>query len=256
MSKTVFIAGASRGIGKALAIEFSRNGWNTFLTARNTENLQLLKDEILSKYAVSCEIGKLDITIESDYDKSFHKCLQIYSSIDLVILNSGISKSVKLKNIDLETIRQIYETNFFGIVTGMKKSIDIFLNQKYGKLAVVSSLADARGIPGSAAYSSSKAAISQISDAARIELRNSNIEVVLIKPGFVTTDMTAKHTFHMPFLISAERAAIIIYKGLKRNKMRIYFPFPTAILTYLLKLIPSFLFEFLFRFWKGEDSQL
>jgi hypothetical protein len=141
-------------------------------------------------------------------------------------------------------------------VNGLKHFTNYFKEQKYGKIAIVSSLADARGFPGSSAYAASKAAISHITEAARTELKPYNIDVVSVKPGFIITDMTANHKFYLPFLISSEKYARNFYKGIARGKMRIYYPYPTAFLTYLLKIMPGFMFDFIMRFWKGENADL
>ncbi|OGU56116.1 MAG: hypothetical protein A2X64_05455 [Ignavibacteria bacterium GWF2_33_9] len=253
-SNSVLIIGASRGIGKALAFEFAKNGWDLFLASRDIENLKTIKSEIESKYSVDCIITVLDVTSDKDYELVFSKIRNQNHNLDLIILNSGISKPINLSEIDENIIRQIFETNFFGIVRGMKFAVDYFKIIGKGHIATVSSLADARGFPGSSAYVASKTAISHFTEAASIELRKSNINVTLIKPGFVITDMTANHKFTMPFLISAEKSAKIIYSGIKKGKKQIYFPLPTAIGSYLIKILPGFIFRYLTKFWKGENG--
>jgi short-subunit dehydrogenase len=256
INKTVFIVGASRGIGKSLAYIFAKNNWNLFLVSRNLDELQMIKDELISKYSIQCEISQLDITKYDDHLIALEKCKQVFPQLDLVVLNSGISESVKISELDLDVTRKIFETNFFGILSGLQIFVDYFKNQKFGKIAIVSSLADARGYPGSSVYAASKAAISHITEAARIELKSLNIDVIAIKPGFVITDMTSKHKFRMPFLMTAEKSAQIIFSGLMKNKKRIYYPLSTTFLSYLIKIIPGFMFDFLMRFWKGENSNL
>lgn len=256
IQNTVFIIGASRGIGKSIAFEFARNGWNLFLTARNLDDLTSVQKEIQRHYSVKCEINVLDVTLDSDFEKTIDKFSANFETLDLVIFNSGISEPILLKDIDIDLFRKIFETNFFGIVNGLKHFVEYFKKQSFGKIAIVSSLADARGFPGSSAYTASKSAISHVTEAARIELKSLNIEVISVKPGFVKTDMTANHKFHMPFLISSEKYAKNFYQGIVKGKKRIYYPYPTAFLTYLLKIIPSSIYDFLMRFWRGENAKL
>lgn len=249
-NKNVFIVGASRGIGKSLSLEFAKNNWNCFLASRNLNDLADLKSQITENYEVKCEVHLLDVTNYEQYSNALDNCLTKFKKIDLVILNAGISIPNQFFNLNLESAREILETNLFGVINGLKTFTEYFKIQGYGKIAIVSSLADTRGFPGSSLYAASKAAVSHIAEAARIELRNNNIEIITIKPGFVKTDMTEKHKFYMPFLMNSDKAAQIIFKDIFNNKKRIYFPFFTAFSSYFLKILPSFIYEFIFRIWE------
>lgn len=249
-NKNVFIVGASRGIGKSLALEFAKNNWNCFLTSRNLNDLEELKSQIIENYEVKCEAHSLDVSNYEQYSTALEEYTTKFPKIDLVILNAGISIPIHFFDLNLEFVREIFDTNLFGVIYGLKTFTEFFKIQGYGKIAIVSSLADSRGFPGSSFYAGSKAAVSHISEAARIELQNNNIEIITIKPGFVKTDMTEKHKFYMPFLMDSDKAAQIIYKGIFKNKKRIYFPLLTAFSSYLLKILPSFIYEFLFRNWE------
>jgi short-subunit dehydrogenase len=129
----------------------------------------------------------------------------------------------------------------------MEYIIPIMREQGYGKIAAVSSLADARGIPFSSAYSSSKAALTKALEAARIELKPYNIDVVTIRPGFVESEITDKNDYKMPLIMSAERAVKIIAKGLTKHKSYINFPFGTYFVASLMRIMPNPLYEFIMR---------
>jgi len=108
----------------------------------------------------------------------------------------------------------------------------------------VSSLADSRGWKGSGFYCASKAATTILLENLRVELKPFNVKVITVKPGFVETPMTAKNKFPMPFLMSAEKAARIIIKGMKKEKRVIQFPLPMVISSKLIRVVPDFLFEY------------
>ncbi|MGB9702913.1 MAG: SDR family NAD(P)-dependent oxidoreductase [Candidatus Kapaibacteriota bacterium] len=243
MNKTVLITGASKGIGKALAIQFAKNNWDLIITSRNLEKLNILRTEIINQFNVQCQALTLDVT---DLN-AFSKVLDVFSfdKIDLIILNAGISYPFNFKQEDFEKARLVFETNFFGVLNGLQTFIPFLEKQGYGKIAIVSSLADAKGFPGASVYAASKSAVSFISSAARTALKNKNIEIITIKPGFVKTDLIVNGDFPILFALDADKAAEIIYNGIQNNRKRIYFPFSTSILSYILKLIPSFIFEFL-----------
>ncbi|MFN3780850.1 MAG: SDR family NAD(P)-dependent oxidoreductase, partial [Candidatus Kapaibacteriota bacterium] len=120
-----------------------------------------------------------------------------------------------------------------------------FMQKPGGKIVIISSLADARGFPSSSAYSSSKAAVTKLAEAARIELKPLGIDVITVKPGFVKTDMTAKNKFPMPFLLEPDEASKIIWNGIINNKKSIQFPLPMVMLTKFIAILPNSIFDFL-----------
>ena len=108
-----------------------------------------------------------------------------------------------------------------------------------GQIAIVSSIAGYRGMPGAPAYSASKAAVMAYGEALRGELAGEGVAVTVICPGFVKTPMTAVNDFPMPFLMEAERAARIIRRGLARNAALITFPLPMRLAAWWMRVLPS-----------------
>jgi short-subunit dehydrogenase len=244
----VLITGSSRGIGYALAKEFISNGTNLFLIARNIEKLEQLA--LSENNRVNIIYYQCDVGDKAALNKAIDRAFLEMGRIDLAILNAGIGIPDSFENYSTETLKQIMDVNFYGIANGLEKLIPLMKQQGGGVIAGTTSLADARGFPGSSAYSVSKAAASHLLEASRIELSGSGIKIVTIKPGFVRTDMTAKNNFFMPFLMDVEKAAKIIISGLERGKSRIYFPLPTVFLTYIVKIVPGWLYEGMFKFRK------
>ena len=119
-------------------------------------------------------------------------------------------------------------------------TFSIFGKRKFGKIAVVASLAGYVGFPNSSAYSPTKAALISLCESLRSDLEQYNVILQVINPGFVKTPMTDKNDFFMPFLISAEKAAEYIYKGLKTNRFEIIFPKIFAYILKLLRILPYF----------------
>jgi short-subunit dehydrogenase len=107
-----------------------------------------------------------------------------------------------------------------------------------GHIAITSSIAGFRGMPGAPAYSASKAAVKAYGEALRGWLAADGVRVSVICPGYVESRMTAGNAFPMPFLMSAERAARIIKRGIEHNRARIVFPWPTATAAWLLGFLP------------------
>ena len=239
--KNVLIFGASRGIGKALAIRYSRIASKLVITSRNINLLSELAGKI------KCFYIKCDISEKQDVSNAVSFAIDKLNTIDLVIINSGLGGPNWLDNFSSEELKAIYSTNVFGIAHVFEFIIPFMTAQGYGTIACVSSLADVRGFPGSSAYSSSKAGASAFLEAARIELKPKNIRVVTVRPGFVRTDMTAKNEFRMPFIMSPEKAAMKIIKGIEDGKTIVNFPLPLVFITTILRLLPSWLYERLIR---------
>jgi|YNPMSStandDraft_1061717.scaffolds.fasta_scaffold00038_27 short-subunit dehydrogenase len=244
--KNILITGASRGIGKALVASYLNKNNRVFAIARNTENLSVLKHQ----FQQQLEFTTCDVSEPNQVRNAFSLAENYLNKVDIAILNAGISGSEGFDNFLSEKFIKIYKTNLFGVVYFFEHLIPHFKNNGGGVLAAVSSLADVRGFPGSAAYSSSKVALTHTLEAARAELSKFNIRVVTIRPGFVRTDMTAKNRFPMPFMIEPEKAAEIILNGIERGNLRINFPLPTYLLTNLIKFMPDGLYDFIMRNYK------
>lgn len=243
--KNILISGASRGIGWALLQKYLQNGNRVFAVSRNVSNFITLKEQ----YPTAFDYVSCDVAEKSDVENATKNAFNFLNNIDLAILNAGISGSENFENFSSEKYKYIFNTNLFGVLHFFEYLIPLMKNNG-GTIAVTSSLADVRGFAGSAAYSSSKAALTRTLEAARAELHRFNIKIVTIRPGFVRTDMTAKNRFPMPFMIDAGQAAEIIINSLDAGKSRINFPFPTYLITNLLQMMPDALFDFVMKFYK------
>ncbi|MEJ5245444.1 MAG: SDR family NAD(P)-dependent oxidoreductase [Bacteroidota bacterium] len=244
--KNILISGASRGIGWALVQKYLQNGNRVFAVSRNISNFIALKEQFPNTF----DFASCDVSDKSDVDNAIQNAGNFLNKIELAILNAGISSSENFENFSSEKYKYIFNTNLFGVLHFFEYLIPSMKNNNGGTIAVTSSLADVRGFAGSAAYSSSKAALTRTLEAARAELHRFNIKIVTIRPGFVRTDMTAKNRFPMPFMIDAGQAAEIIINALDAGKARINFPLPTYLITNLLQMMPDALFDFVMKFYK------
>ncbi len=172
------------------------------------------------------------------------------SPLDLVVANAGISGGTSGANgggEGAEQTRRIFETNVTGLLNTVLPAIPPMQRRGGGQIALMSSVASFRGMPGAPAYSASKAAVRAYGEALRGALAPSGIRVSVICPGFVRSCMTAANRFPMPLLMDAERAARIIRRGLERDKPRIAFPWPTYFAAWLMGTLPPVLTDPLLR---------
>ena len=242
-SKRIFITGASRGIGKALALKYAKRGSELFLVARNTDDLSALCSLINSEGG-KAHFAHLDVTNREEYKSVIAKAVEVMGAIDLAFLNAGISYHTLFAEYNSDNLRETIETNLFGVAYGLEYVIPVMKLQGKGTIAGVSSIADFRGLPGSSSYSASKSAVSYLLESARPELKPLGIDIVTIRFGFIKTDMTNKNHYYMPFLLTPEFTADKIISGIDRGKRKIQFPWQMVLVTNIIRLIPYQIYEY------------
>ena len=238
MTKNVWITGASSGIGKALAIKFSTEGWHVAASARR-ENL--LQD--LNKTNSNIHSFPLDVKDEPRTKKVFQDILVKFQAIDICVFCAGIHDPDAEKKLSTEKIREIMETNFFGTLNCIMAVNSYLRERKNGHISIVSSLAAYRGLPAASGYCASKSALTSLAESLYFDFKRYNVKVSVISPGFVKTPMTDKNKFPMPMIKSPEYAAKKIFIGLtKKNVFEIHFPVAFTLLMKLLKIMPNWLY--------------
>ena len=252
--KNIFITGASRGIGKELAIQYAGSGNNVMMIARSEEDLKNICGD-LRKSGYKAEYISCDVSNKEEMINAIKRTNELFGSIDIAILNAGIGMDNKMISFDSAKFEKVFDVNLFGIAYAMEELIKIMKSRGHGTIAGVGSLADGFGLPGSASYAASKIALSHFMQAARVELKPYDIKVITIKPGFVKTDMTAGNKYPMPFIMNADKAAEYIIKKINAGKKRIDFPAVPAFSNYIAKILPSFFVEWLLNNWKRKSEK-
>ena len=237
-NKVIWITGASTGIGKALAIKFSKNGWKVAISARRLELL-----EEISKKNENIFSFLLDVTNKDECSKVFSEIKNKFGQIDLCIFSTGTWDPKKEKEIDVEQIENVMKVNFFGTVNSIKSVEKYFKELGKGHISIVSSIAGYRGLPNSTGYGPSKSALNNLTESLYFDFKRYGVRVSLISPGFIKTPMTDKNDFKMPFLKTTEYAAEKIYNGLvNTNAFEIHFPKQLTIVLKILKILPNWLY--------------
>ena len=237
-NKVIWITGASTGIGKALAMKFSKNGWNVAISARRLELL-----EEISKQNENIFSFPLDVTNKDECNKVFSEIKNKFGQIDLCIFSTGTWDPKKEKEIDVKQIENVMKVNFFGTVNSIKSVEKYFKELRKGHISIVSSIAGYRGLPNSTGYGPSKSALNNLTESLYFDFKKYGVRVSLISPGFIKTPMTDKNDFKMPFLKTTEYAADKIYSGLiNTNAFEIHFPKQLTIVLKILKILPNWLY--------------
>jgi short-subunit dehydrogenase len=236
--KAILITGASSGIGEALAKAYAKQGSSLFICGRNEDRLKHVTEacEKLGAQKVYAKI--MDVTDIDAMDKWVKEC-HGKQPLDIVIANAGVG----IPSEDTQSVRQTFKTNIGGVVYTVLPAIELMKEQGFGQIGIVSSIAGYAGLASAPSYSASKAMVKAWGEGLRGYLRDDNIKVSVICPGFVRSRITDQNTCPMPFFLEADRAANIIIKGLSKNKARIAFPWQMAILGWVLSILPAFILD-------------
>lgn len=242
--KRVFITGASSGIGMALAREFSDEDVVLGLISRRIEQLDNLANDLATDvYVYAADVG--DSLAMKSAAEAF---IQSVGVPDVVIANAGVSSGTLTSEAkDQVVFEQIMRTNVLGMVHTYQPFVEAMKIRGSGTLVGISSIAGFRGIPGSGAYSASKAAATAYLESLRVELSSSGVNVLTVCPGYIKTPMTDVNPFYMPFLMDADRAARSIRKAIIKKKRFHVLPWQMSLVGFFLRLMPRYLYDSLMR---------
>ena len=236
--KKIWITGASTGIGRALAIKFSNEGWQVAASARRES---LLQD--LNKINLNIHPFPLDVRNEPEAKKVFKNILEKFQNLDICVFCAGIHDPESEKKLSSEKIREIMETNFFGTLNCVMAVNSYFREKQSGHISIVSSVAAYRGLPAASGYCASKAALTNLAESLYFDFKRYNVKVSLVSPGFIKTPMTDQNKFPMPMKKSPEYAAEKMFIGLtKKNVFEIHFPLAFTIMMKLIRVMPNWMY--------------
>ena len=226
----VWIIGASSGIGSMLARELSARGATLALSARRADALEDLKSNLGDRHRVFV----LDAADQAAVHNTAQEIHATFGRIDRVVFLSAVYQPMKMGALDLAVTRQIIDVNLMGAFYVVHAVTPLLSSQKsMAQIALCGSVAGYAGLPNGQPYSATKAAIINLAESLRSEF-SGVIDVKLISPGFVRTEMTSKNDFTMPMMIEPELAAKEIADGLLSSRFEIHFP---KIFTGFLKIL-------------------
>lgn len=228
VKKTIIITGASSGLGAELAIKYSASGNNLFLIARSEERLNIIVD-VTDADAMGGHIKEIA-------DK--HK-------IDIVIACAGVSAGTLDGPETAKQTNKIFATNINGVLNTILPAMPHMIQMRSGNIVIVSSMAGFLGLSSAPSYSASKGAARIFGQALQGYLKNYNVHVSTVIPGYIKTPMTEVNSFPMPFMTSADKAARKIVRGVAKNKNIIAFPLIMFFSLKLFSLLPSGLISYI-----------
>lgn len=241
-TQVVFITGASSGIGRAVALQLGKRGAALGLLARRAEMLEELVAEVERMGGRAVALAA-DVTDAAAVERAAGNLREQFGRIDMLIANAGIAQSTDAKDLKPDEVARLININVLGAVNSVTAVVPQMVERGSGHLVAISSLAAYRGLPKSAAYCASKAALSAFFESLRIDLRAAGIGVTIIHPGFIKTPLTAGRQAKMPYLMELEDAASKIVRAIEARKKSYAFPWQLASIVRAGMLFPIALYD-------------
>ena len=234
---SAWVTGASSGIGRALALDLAGEGFTVYATARGDEALAVLENQ-------SGELKGQIIAAPGDV-RDAKAMAGIAGRIDadgnglaLAVFNAGVYLPVHGETLKVADFDKSFSVNLSGVVNGLVPAIERMKVRGRGQLAIVSSVTGYGGMPTSAAYGATKAALINMAESLKFDLDKIGVRIQVINPGFVDTPATEDNAFEMPALLQPEDAAKRIAQGLKSGSFEITFPRRFTYVLKALQLLP------------------
>ncbi len=235
--KRYWLIGASEGLGRALVDDLDAAGASLVLSARNQTRLL----EIASRMR-DAEVVPVDVTDP----KSVSKAARSVGEIDGVIYCVGAYEPMKATEWSADAATLMAEVNFVGALHVLGQVVPAFVKKNAGHIVLIGSLSGFRGLPGAIGYGASKAALMHLAENLRIDLRETDINVQVVNPGFIRTRLSGKNDFAMPQIMESEDAAARVIKAMKGRRFSTSFPAPFSWLFTLGRYLPLGLFHRIF----------
>ena len=220
-NRTIWLTGASFGIGLELAKTLLEKNNRLIVTARSSTALEQLQSDYPNQIEIiACDVSKLEAC---NYLKS--ELAKLTDSLDTVILNAGICEYIDVEDFDMDLVERVTQTNYLGFARCVAAALPLLRESSADPhLVGVSSASAYIGLPRAQAYGASKAAIRHFLQSLRLDVFPLGIDVSIVYPGFVDTRLTKVNDFEMPFKLTKEQAVKRIVNGVEKRNKEIAFP--------------------------------
>jgi NAD(P)-dependent dehydrogenase (short-subunit alcohol dehydrogenase family) len=234
--QTVWLIGASTGIGRATASRLHALGAQVVVSARSEAALQAFVLQHPGSLAVPVDVAQPD-SLKLAHAQVLAQSRQ--HRLDLVVYCAGHYKPMRAQDFDLREALLHQRINYEGALYMLDAVLPTLLAQGAGHISLVASVAGYRGLPKALAYGPTKAALNNLAETLYLDLQTEGIGVSVINPGFVRTPMTAHNDFTMPALLTPEQAALAMIKGWEAGRFDIHFPWRFTLWLKLMRHLPD-----------------
>lgn len=222
MRRNILITGASSGLGAEMARQFAAKGHDLAITARRTDRLEALREEILAAHPdVRVSVHALDVTDHEQVFTVFTEAISELGGLDRVIVNAGLGKGGRIGTGKFEANKQTAETNFIAALAQCEAAMEHFYERKAGHLVLISSVSALRGMPGSmTSYAATKAAVAHVAEGIRMDLVNRkghDIAVSTIYPGYIASEMNEQVEQEQRLMVDTATGVRAMVKAIEKE---------------------------------------
>ena len=246
MGLSVWVIGASSGIGLSIAMHLLRKGANVSLTARTSRPME----DLARKFPSQTLVSPADVREKNQIEYCLKNVYEKWKAVDVLIYLAASYSPVLSSEFDNEVNKEILDVNLTGFLNTASVIVPKFCKSKSGRIVIVSSVAGYRGLPNSLMYGATKAALINLAETMYLDLRPFGISVQLVTPGFVKTRLTNKNSFAMPMIINPDKAAENIVKGVEQGRFEIHFPKIFTIIMKTIAILPYRMYFYIIDFIK------
>ncbi|GLQ28698.1 SDR family NAD(P)-dependent oxidoreductase [Sulfitobacter pacificus] len=236
--KRYWLVGASDGLGAALAQKLNRAGAEVILSARSEDKLADLVAALPGKASYQ--------TMDVADNESVKAAAAAVGTVDGVVYLAGVYWPFGAKEWDADQAVAMADINFTGLMRVMGQVVPAMVARDAGHIVITSSLTGFRGLPGSVGYTASKAGTMSLAESMYADLRKTGVQVQVVNPGFIKTQLTAKNDFKMPFLMEADEAAGEVFEHMNTESFKKSFPWLFSLLFRGSQFLPDWLYYRIF----------
>ncbi|MGH1373198.1 MAG: SDR family NAD(P)-dependent oxidoreductase [Cellvibrionaceae bacterium] len=238
-TKTVFLTGASSGLGKGMAKEFAERGYDLVLTARRLELLEEIAEQLSRDYQIKVIVKALDVCDCAAVVDSLKQAHEQLGRLDVVIANAGIGVNGRAGKSSMQDIERMIDVNIKGLMATVEGALPLMRAQGHGQIVGLSSVAGSRGLPSGGVYGATKAAVTTYLEAVQAETQSEAIDVTILAPGYIDTPIN-QGAKSRPFVIPAEAGCKKLVDAIERRKTFAFVPgWPWSILAPILRRLPT-----------------
>lgn len=245
--RTALVTGASSGLGRGLTLWFARRGVRVWALARRADRLEALRAELPDRIVPVV----LDVSDPAATAARVEGIERESDGLDLVIANAGVAEDVPATRLNWPLAQRTLQVNVVGAVATLSAALPGMVARGRGHLVGMSSMAAFRGLPRHAGYCASKAYLATWLESVRVDLQDTPIRVTCIHPGFVKSEITAKHPSAMWWLLETDDAVERMGRAIVRGKAVHRFPLPMSLLMRGARMIPDALYARIVRALRG-----
>ena len=260
LGKRAIITGASGGVGREIALALAENGVNVALAARSEDALRALADQVQQRGAQALVVPA-DVTDQDQVQHLVNKVIDTWGGIDIVIANAGVLYRGRIQQLEIDALRRSMDVNFFGAVYLILASLPHLIAQGNGPIVVTSSADAIVFLPLEGIYVAAKSAIYGLADVLRQDLRGTGVDVTILLPGRIQTQMIEGLRFpRIVGMLSPQQVARATIRAIRKRRPVVVMPIQVKLFRYIKAAMPRFGDWLAWVLWfegqriQGEDS--